>query len=78
MIDVRQKNERVVSEVRFEDIRIGDCFYEEDTNGLWFKILADKAVCLEDGSMADFPCHDRVTEVNVEVRWEFKTVETSA
>lgn len=74
MIDVRQKNERVVSVVRFEEIRIGDCFYEEETNGLWFKISADNAVCLMDGSMAKFYCQDRVTEVNVEVRWEFKTV----
>lgn len=74
MIDIRQKSERVVSEVRFEEIRIGDCFYEEETNGLWFKTADDMAACLEDGSTAGFSFNDRVTEVNVEVRWELKTV----
>jgi hypothetical protein len=78
MIDVRQKNEKVVSETRFGEIRIGDCFYDETAGGLYFKTGAGHGVCLEDGTHADFYEQDRIIEVNVEVRWEFKTVETSA
>ena len=75
MIDVRHKDEKQVSEVRFEEIRIGDCFYDNGHyGGLFFKISEDKAVCLEDGTSAEYYAQDRVTEVNVEVRWEFKTV----
>ena len=75
MIDVRQKNEKEVSMVRFGEIRIGDCFYDETTvGGLYFKTGAGHAVCLIDGTRADFYEQDRVIEVNVEVVWEFKTV----
>ena len=74
MIDVRHKDEKQVSEVRFEEIRIGDCFYDDDNEGLYFKIAEDKAVCLEDGTKTEYYAQDRVTEVNVEVRWEFKPV----
>ena len=74
MIDVRQKNEKQVSVVQFDDIRIGDCFYDETTDGLWFKTLPNHAICLMDGTAAEFYWQDRVTEVNVEVRWEFKTI----
>ena len=74
MIDVRQKNERVVSVVQFDEIRIGDCFYDETTDMLWLKTDIGTAICLENGAMDAFHNQDRVTEVNVEVRWEFKTV----
>lgn len=68
---IRNKDERIIKCVNFEDIVLGECFYDEYYDTVMMKTGTESAVNLYSGRLTQYVGHSYVALVDAEVVWEF-------
>lgn len=69
---IRNKDEKVIKCINFEDIAAGECFYDEYYGGVMMKVGTESAVNLCSGRLIQYAGHPHVPLVDAEIVWEFQ------
>jgi hypothetical protein len=69
---IRNKDEKIIKCISFEDLVEGECFYDEYYDVIMMKTGSLSAVNLDSGRLTQYDKLSHVALVDAEIVWEFQ------